>query len=331
MAGALEHVALRHGALVAHVRRDLAEQHRVRLRVGQVGGEVGHAARVVGVLEMEVDPAQQDVLRGQLEQVRQLLALVLVQQPHQLGVLLQIDGGQQLDLHDLPHKAQHEMGCLHAVHHVVRADVDHHTADRLGRVQRQVQVLVDLVNVQVPRPWQVERALVDRLRHRLVDQFAEQHAVAHTREEIHAVWIQRQHRQLRVSLERVVDVLCEGALLSVRERVLGAALALHLEQRRRFLDHALESRRAALPRAVAHALDDQEELVELDGAALIDVHRSNQRVHLRAAQVFAQGVQNLDHFVSVDGTVAVLVKRAEAAAELGDLLRCEVPHHLGWN
>ena len=80
-----------------------------------------------------------------------------------------------------------------ALDQVGGADVDHREANALGGVDCEIEVLRD---VEAVARRDVDRTLVDRLRHGVVDQLAQQHAVDHTREE-GADIIHRERQQLQ--------------------------------------------------------------------------------------------------------------------------------------
>ena len=145
---------------------DLFEQMNIGHRVLDVAAKVFDLLALVGRLgEMIVDPSEQQLFLGKLEQV--LLGLAISEQQHQAGMMRQIDLGKQTNLNDLPEEAEDQM--LLAVLDVVRPDVDHVTPDRLGTPQCQFQILKLLIDGQTFAF--VDWPLVDRVRHRKIDQF----------------------------------------------------------------------------------------------------------------------------------------------------------------
>ena len=76
--------------------RDLLDQDRVALRVLDVLAEVGHPPRRAGGLEVVVEPAQQQLLRGQRHQ--RLQVLPALEQRRHAGHIGQVDASEQADL-----------------------------------------------------------------------------------------------------------------------------------------------------------------------------------------------------------------------------------------
>ena len=104
-------------------------------------------------------------------------------------------------------------------------DVHDLASNTLGSVDDQVLVLVHLVHVE--RLSHVQRALIDRVRHGLVDKLAEKDAIAHRAEESISSNIQRETvLEPLISAQGAVDVVRKSNLLLFRVCVLGARIRL---------------------------------------------------------------------------------------------------------
>lgn len=77
-------------------RCDLLQQIGVRYRVFDVIREVLHLFRLTGACQVIVDPTQEKLFFGELEQV--LFALAVVEQEHETRVMCQVNIGKQTDL-----------------------------------------------------------------------------------------------------------------------------------------------------------------------------------------------------------------------------------------
>ena len=80
---------------------DLVQQVDVGNRVLDVALEVADLAATSRAIQMEVDPADQDLLWGQLHELLQ--ALSLQQQGSQVGVLMQVDVSKKANLDTITH------------------------------------------------------------------------------------------------------------------------------------------------------------------------------------------------------------------------------------
>lgn len=94
------------------------------------------------MLEVVVEPTEEDVLRGQGRERRHLLPFL--QQQHQLGIVLQGDLSRQLDLDDLPQQSEDENRT--PFDEVLSADVHHLAADALRSVYSQVLKFIQTVD-----------------------------------------------------------------------------------------------------------------------------------------------------------------------------------------
>ena len=145
--------------------RDLVYQVRVDLRVRDVRVEVVAAPADTRVLHVVIHPPEEYLLGRQSQQV--LDSLAVLEESRQARAVLEGDLVEQADTDDLPEEAEHEVG--RALGQVVRVDVDDVAADGLGRGEGERQVLVHPVQREV---LLVDRALVDCVRTRVVDDFA---------------------------------------------------------------------------------------------------------------------------------------------------------------
>lgn len=115
---------------------------------------------------MVVEPTQQDLLGGQLQQVVNVLAGF--EQAEQFRVIVQRDLGHETNAHYLPNETEDQV--LASLHNVARANVDDRAADSLGGIDGQVVVLGHLKRVQFRSP--VDDTLINGVRHRVVDKLA---------------------------------------------------------------------------------------------------------------------------------------------------------------
>ena len=102
---------------------DLIQEIHVVLGILEIIGEVLDAAVSASLLQVVVEPTEENVLRRKGEQVLQLL--LVLQENHELRGLLDVDGGEKLDLDDLPHHTEHQVLFLglHTFGNIVCVDV----------------------------------------------------------------------------------------------------------------------------------------------------------------------------------------------------------------
>lgn len=105
--GALQQVGLLQGRARTFLGFELVEQDGVVLAVSDVFGEVVHAAGPVGGFEVEVEPAEEDLVRWQAEEL--LEGLVVLEQSVELGVDLDVDLAEEAAPDDLPDEAENEV------------------------------------------------------------------------------------------------------------------------------------------------------------------------------------------------------------------------------
>jgi hypothetical protein len=99
----------------------------------------------LGVLQVVVEPAQENLLRGQSQEL--LEGLIVLQQPVQLGVQFNVDLSQETSPDDLPYQTQDQM--LSNLDNVSTANVDNGATDTLGRLNDNVVVLCKVEVVQL--------------------------------------------------------------------------------------------------------------------------------------------------------------------------------------
>ena len=109
------------------------------------------------LLELVVDPSEEDFLGTELHQVLQGLALH--QQVDQPGMRIDADLPEEVHPDELPGEAEHQPRLVLAGVEVVRVHSYNNAAHRAGRVERKGQVLVLLENGQLA--MLALRALVD--------------------------------------------------------------------------------------------------------------------------------------------------------------------------
>ena len=123
-----------------------------------------HPARVTGLSEMVVEPAEEDLVRWEGQKVGQLLARL--QQTCKSRTILEVDLGEETNADNLPQETKDKMWL--ALHQVLCPDVDDVAADGTGRVEGQGLVLVDGIGVE----FAVDGTLVDGTGDGRVDEFA---------------------------------------------------------------------------------------------------------------------------------------------------------------
>lgn len=125
--------------------------------------------------EMIIEPAQEDLLRRQTEELLQ--GLVLLKQAVQLGVQFDVDLAEQATADNLPNEAEDKM--LPHFNNVTTANVDHGAADTLGGLDHNVVVLRHLEMVEglgLPA-GDVKDTLIDGVWYTVVDELRENQAV----------------------------------------------------------------------------------------------------------------------------------------------------------
>lgn len=127
---------------------------------------------------MEVEPPQQDLIRRQPQELLQRLSVV--QQPVELGVVLDVDLAEETSSNDLPDESEDEM--FGSVGDIGRTDVDDRASDTIGRGDDDVVVLCDLEGVEsfglsLEDGGFVENSLVDGVGNGVVDELGENETV----------------------------------------------------------------------------------------------------------------------------------------------------------
>jgi len=224
-AGALFVVLLAQRVLVAAVGGQLVEQDGVRLAILNVSAKVLDALVLTpSVLEVVVDPAEQNLLRRQAQQIVNVFAGL--QEPVQLRMRRQRHVGQQTDADNLPDETEDNVG--RGLDNVVGSNVDHGAANRSGRVDGQIVVLgrrphVELLAALGP----VDGALVNGAGHGRVDELAQQHAVVALFEQLVAGHIDgHEAGQVLVVGEHKVNVRHKGRLFLLAEMMHSALLLM---------------------------------------------------------------------------------------------------------
>ncbi|KAI3476329.1 hypothetical protein L1887_62093 [Cichorium endivia] len=316
--GALEHhlgtlhdVGLLQGCAVAQLRLELAEQHRVVFAVRDVLAEVGDATVPVGRLEVVVDPTKKDLVGGQTEELVERLAVV--EEAVELGVILEVDLAEEAAADDLPYEAEDEV--LLAVDDVLRADVDDGASDGLGGGDDDVVVLGHLECVgRLAGLAKVEDALVDRVWDRVVDELAEDEAVAALVEELEGVGGDGEAcADVGVAGEVGVDVAGEFGAFVLVDGVLGGGGGALDE------DLALGDDACGCVAACADLCEQIDVVVELDAARGIEVDLFERFAHLVVGGV-ALVLDGLDDVLFWDAALFLYVERAETRDETHHLL-----------
>lgn len=167
------------------------------------------------VLQVVVEPSQEDLLRGQAQEL--LECLVILQQPVQLGVQLDIDLAEKTSPDDLPDQTQDQM--LAHLDDVSTANVDDGTPNAFRRLNNNVVVLgeVEVVQRLDLLAGLVQDTLVDCVRHAVVDQFRQHETVLALVEHLEGIGGERQAvANIWVAGEDGIDVARElGSLVFV--------------------------------------------------------------------------------------------------------------------
>lgn len=90
---------------------------------------------------------------------------------------LDIDLAQKTSLDDLPDKTKDQM--FTGFHNILRPNVNHRAPNRLGRVDDNVVVFdhLELIDGLLGLATNVQYTFIDRIRHRIVDQFTQNETV----------------------------------------------------------------------------------------------------------------------------------------------------------
>jgi hypothetical protein len=154
----------------------LVHQNSVNLRVLDISREIGANAGTTSLLEMIVNPTQQNLLRGQSHEVSK--RLTIMKQHDQFGAVPQRNICHETDLDDLPEEAQNKVRL--ALDEILRSNVDNLTTDAFARINCQVLILSNFVLIL---GLDVEGLLKDGSRHSAVDDFAQHNTISHGFEE----------------------------------------------------------------------------------------------------------------------------------------------------
>lgn len=135
-------------------------------------------------LQVVVEPAQQDLVRSQPQEVVNRLALFT--QTVQFRVNLDIHLRQQTSPDDLPNETQDQV--LSSFNDIGGADVDDGAADSFGGRDDNVVVLGHLESIEgLARRGFVQDTRVNRLGYGVVDQFAKDETIASFVKQLHGV------------------------------------------------------------------------------------------------------------------------------------------------
>mmetsp|Transcript_28944 Transcript_28944/g.57853 ORF Transcript_28944/g.57853 Transcript_28944/m.57853 type:complete len:269 (-) Transcript_28944:70-876(-) len=265
---------------------------------------------------MVVEPTQQDLLWWQLEEVLQSLAVF--QQTHQLGMVLERDGTEQLDLDNLPDQTQDQN--LRSALQILRTYVDDSATDSLGCIDHQVEVLHLLVRVAAVL---VQRTLINGIFLSTVDQLGQQHTITHTAEKVHRHGVDWQTlRAIGIVAQTVVKMLRECNLLIFRERMRSSTCTLDLEELAGLLHN---SSHTALGTRVAltHIAHQVAKLAKLDRVVAIGIYFSDQSAELGGSHRLVQVGQHCGQLVGVNRAIAIFIENAEGLLEIRNILRAE--------
>ena len=133
---------------------------------------------------MVVEPPEEDLVGRQAEEV--FNSLVVLAQPIQLGVDLNVDLGEQTSSDDLPDETENKM--LAALRNVCSADVHDRAADTLRRGDDDVVVLRNLESIErFAGGGLVEDTGIDGVGDGVVDEFTKDQAVLDLVEDLHCI------------------------------------------------------------------------------------------------------------------------------------------------
>jgi hypothetical protein len=139
--GALGEVGLLQRRRLERLAVELVQQHGVDLRVGNVAGKVGEPTRRAGLLEVIVDPENQNLLGHKRVDVGRLAEHVA----H--AVLGARELIEQIETHQLPEHAEHEMEGG-ATDHILGANIHNLQLESTAAVEGGVDVLIDFKAIQ---------------------------------------------------------------------------------------------------------------------------------------------------------------------------------------
>jgi len=133
---------------------------------------------------MVVEPSKEDLVRGKAEEVFDGLSFFA--QAVELRMQLDVDLGEKTPSNDLPDETKDQM--LATLCKVRRPNVDHGTADTLGRSDDDIVVFGDLESIK----WFfggrfVEHARIDSIGDGIVDQLAQDETVLALVEKLHRI------------------------------------------------------------------------------------------------------------------------------------------------
>lgn len=167
------------------------------------------------VLEVVVEPTQQDLLRGQAQELLQ--SLVFFQESVKLGVQLDINLAQQTTSNDLPDQAKNEV--LTNLDNVTTSNVNDGAANALGRVDDDVVIFGHVESIQLfdLLPGLIENTFIDSIRHAVVDQLGEDQTVLALVEHLERVSGEGQEvSNVRIAGQNGIDMSREfGSLIFV--------------------------------------------------------------------------------------------------------------------
>jgi hypothetical protein len=213
--GSLQQVRLLESVSVAVLGSDLSEEHRVVLCIFDITREIVHFSIPSCCFQMIVEPSEEDLFNGELEEV--LNGLSFLQKSIQLWMIHQIDSREQTNLHNLPDKTQDEMGF--SFHQILGTNVDDVATNGLGGLNAKGLILSNTESVEI---LLVEDSLVDRFGDGIVDEFAKDESIVDSLEEGHVVSFDgKMALQISILFESIVDIISERYFFFIAERVSG--------------------------------------------------------------------------------------------------------------
>jgi len=194
----------------------LGEEDCIVFGILDITGEVVDAAGPASVLEVVVDPSEEDLLNWELEEVFD--GFSWLQKAVEFWVVNQIDLGEKTNSDDLPDETEDQVSL--SINKILSTDVDDIATNTLGGVDAKGLVFANTESVKV---LLVNHTFVNGVWNGIIDEFAKNETILNSTEKAHILSIDRKMGLANVSilLKGIVDVISKGDLLFVGERVGG--------------------------------------------------------------------------------------------------------------
>jgi hypothetical protein len=214
--GSLEGIGLLEWVAVAVLWSNLSEEDCIVFGILDIRGEVVDAAAPASVLEVVVDPSEEDLLNWELEEIFD--GFSWFQKAVELWVVNQIDLGEKTNSDDLPDETEDQVSL--SIDKILSPDVDDVATDTLGGVDAKGLVLDNTESVKV---LLVNHAFINSVWNSIIDKFAKNETILNSGEKAHILCVDWKMGLANISilLKSIVDVISKSDLLFVGERVGG--------------------------------------------------------------------------------------------------------------